>query len=365
MFSIAARSGRYDAAPMRWLVRSAGLLLAASFGFVLTAEAVRPHVPIPDGDALAARFEHLAQSETRYDVVVIGQSTVLRAFDPDAFDREAAAQGHELRSFNLGVPGAFQFEIDYLLEQLVERAARPPRFVFVELPTRRLDELLPPVNHFTDRAVYWHAPRQTRAWFRSVARSSHPERGGTRRIDVLQHAAWRWASVGQADRTTGHALSLGAAERAAEVREVERTRGYRPFRLGPDTPHSDLRDQLLRSPRWFRGVVARIDDVNQGKPTHRVLDPAWVRLQSEKVRAGGATLVHFITPTILQTAELHTLHRAGVIPELFAFDSPHRFPELYRRKNRFDPIHLNEDGARLFSVALARSFASWLDSGDG
>jgi hypothetical protein len=297
--------------------------------------------------------------------VALGASTVMRAFDPGAFDRELAARGHPMRSFNLGVPGAFQFEVDHLIDELLARAAVTPRWILVELPTRRLDRLVPPVNRFTDRTVYWHTPWEVRAWFRAFEGASGPAHGPYGRLDALRHAAWRWVSLGQGDRIAARWLGVGRAEREARVREVARTRGYRPFPTGPDAPQSDLRDQLLGSPEWFQGVVARVDAVNEGPPPYHALDPTWLEAQAARARTHGATLLYFTTPTILQTAELHALHRSGTLGVLFGFDSPSRHPELYRPENRFDPIHLNEAGARLFTRELADRFAQWLESERG
>jgi hypothetical protein len=337
-----------------------GPVLAAVLGFMLVAEATRPHVPLPDDVEVEARLEQLSRDATGYDVVVIGASTVMRAFDPAVFDAEVGARGFPLRSFNLGVPGAFQLEVDHLIEELLARARVKPRWILVELPTRRLDKLLPPVNLFTDRAVYWHTPRETLAWFRAAARSARTGEAPHRGLDVLRHAAWRWASLGQGDRIAVRALGIGEAAREAHVAEAARTRGFRPFPVGPDAPQSDLRDEFLASPEWYRGVVARVDAVNGGPPPRRVLDPAWLASQEAHARAQGAEIVYITTPTILHTAEIHALHRAGAIPVLLAFDSPSRDPDLYEAENRFDAIHLNEVGARLFSRRLGDRFAGWL-----
>jgi hypothetical protein len=90
--------GRYDAARVGGVARIVVPVLAAMAGFVVVAEATLPRVPLPEDADVEARFEHLARDTEGYEVVALGASTVMRAFDPGAFDRELAARGHPMRS---------------------------------------------------------------------------------------------------------------------------------------------------------------------------------------------------------------------------------------------------------------------------
>jgi hypothetical protein len=62
-------------------------------------------------------------------------------------------------------------------------------------------------------------------------------------------------------------------------------------------------------------------------------------------------------PTLLQLGPPE-----GPLPELWAFNDPERYPELYRLPARYDSRHLSRAGAEAFSRLLAQRFADYLDA---
>jgi hypothetical protein len=267
--------------------------------------------------------------------------------------------GHPVRSFNLAVPGASRFEVDHQVRELLALEPRRLRWIVIEPHNKALDALVAPPNWFTDRAVRWHSPRQLLAVYRAMWLSDQPQARFLQPALVsLRHALWRLANFGQANRSLARLLGWDAPVRSAERGVVERLRGFEP--LLPE--QSGARRIFLENPAWYRGIVANLD--RSVRPS-RALPPDTDRMreQVELIRSAGVEPVYVLTPVIESANEVHTLHRAGILPSLIAFDSPRRFPDLYDPAQRLDHIHLNEAGAIRFSRLFAQRFAEWLETG--
>ena len=71
-----------------------------------------------------------------------------------------------------------------------------------------------------------------------------------------------------------------------------------------------------------------------------------------------------ITPILVPVPGIHGLRRDGALPTLLPFNSPRREAPLYEPRHRRDELHLNAEGAALFSHLFARRFARWLETGE-
>jgi len=340
------------------MLRFLALLGLAGLAFTATSSWIRSWVPLPEDFELAARLEELRTAADPYDLVFLGPSTSRCAFDPHVIDEELTRLGHPAHSLNLGVPGATSFEIDHLVEQIV---ARPPpglRWLVIELHPAEPSQLIRPANLFTDRAVYWHTPRQLRD---VLAALLHPRSGRTIRVDRMalhvRHALWRFANVGQADRIVAHALGRDSIE------EPDPRRGFAPEDCVEGRGMQAARQRYLSQPEKFRRQAMRLDRQDETPVPTEHLDPTKLRRQIRSLRGIGVEPVYVLTPVLSPVPGIHSLHRQRILPTLLAFDSPRRFPELYAPRNRWDELHLNEAGAELFSRQFAQRFARWLDTG--
>jgi len=338
------------------MLRLLGLAGLAALAFLVTASAIRPFVPLPEDSDLRARVEGLAREGQPYDLIVLGPSTTRCAFDPRVFDAEMASLGHPLHSLNLGLPGASSFEIDHLLERIVAERPAGLRWVLIELHPPGFNALIRPHNLFTDRAVWWHTPRQLRAILATLA---DRREGQALRLDRaashVRHALWRFANVGQADRIAARVLDRQAPE-------PDPRRGYAPEDCTTEQGQAG-RDAYLADPQAVRQRERALDRQNETPVDTRHLDPEGLRHQVARLRDIGVEPVYLLTPILSPVPAIHSLRRQGVLPALLAFDSPRREPELYEPRHRWDALHLNEDGATLFSRQLAVRFARWLETG--
>jgi hypothetical protein len=339
------------------MLRLLGLAGLAGLAFLVTASAIRPFVPLPDDSDLRARLEALEPPDEPYDLVVVGPSTTRCAFDPRVFDAEMTTRGHPVHSLNLGVPGASSFEIDHLLELIVARHPARLRWVLIELQPPATNSLIRPHNRFTDRAVYWHTPRELGALLSALG-DRRP--GQALRIDRaithVRHALWRFANVGQADRIVGRVL-------ARDGPAHDPRRGYAPEDCTTAPEAQTARAAYLEDPEAIRRRMARLDRQNATPVDTRHMGPDRVRREVDTLRGIGAEPVYLLTPILSPVPAIHSLRREGVLPALLDFDSPSHHPELYDPRRRWDALHLNEDGAAIFSRELADRFARWLETG--
>jgi len=330
----------------------------AGLAFTATSSWIRTWVPLPDDFELAARMHELETSADPYDLVFLGPSTTRCAFDPRVIDEQLRRRGHPVHSLNLGLPGATSFELDHLVERIV---AQPPpglRWLVIELHPAEPSQLIRPANLFTDRAVYWHTPRQLGDVFAALLR---PRPGQGLRLDRmalhLRHALWRFANVGQGDRIVARALGRDPIE-APDLR-----RGFAPEDCVEGPGMKAARERYLSQPEQVRRREMRLDRQDATPVPVERLNPGKLRRQIESLRGIGVEPVYVLTPILSPVPGIHSLHRERILPTLLAFDSPRRHPELYAPRNRWDDLHLNEMGAEIFSRRFAQGFAHWLDTG--
>jgi hypothetical protein len=332
----------------------APLLAAAALAtFFAAAALVRATVPFPAEDAIDLRLEHLLAPGARYDVVFFGSSVVRRGVVPEVLDAELARRGVPLRTFNMAATGSQPFETDHLVQIVLEGMERTPRLVVVEALSPRFESLIPPVNAYGDKLVYWHTLANTARVLRARARARVAGDPGGSATRHLKHALFRLASVGQADRIGARWLGVGDG-RAAARQAIARRRGFAPLAPAPGEP------ERFVPPAGWAHAVAGLDARNGGAPVERTIDPEWLAGQIARIRAAGARVVYLVGPSLRANVEVHWLAREGVLPDLLAFDSGSRHPELFAASARRDAIHLNEAGARLWSRALAARLAAWL-----
>ena len=327
-------------------------LLSALVGFWLVAALGRVAVPPPAEGDIAARLEHLASPDSRYDVVFFGSSVVRRGVVPEVLDSELARLGAPLRTFNMAATGSQPFETDHLVSLVLHGMDEPPRLVVVEALSPRFESLIPPVNAYGDKLVYWHTPANTVRVLRARAEAHVPGGIGGSAGRHLRHALFRFGSVGQ-----GRRIAARAAAAPHTHAEIEQQRGFAALEAAPGEP-----ERFMPPPGWA-ALVAGLDARNRRRPAVRTIHRSWLEGQVSRIRAAGSEVVYLVGPSVRANVEVHWLARNRHLPNLLAFDSPARHPELFATGRRRDPIHLNENGAREWSRQLAQSLAAWLDAG--
>lgn len=322
---------------------------------------VRGLVPWPESDERAARW-HFFRTSDDYDVLIVGSSNLRHGLDPRVLDRTLAARGHLLHSFSLAAEGMHVIEADVILREVVAEPRPRLRYVLIELLPHSPLALIGP-NHFSDPVQFWHTAAGTRFALRALARARAPlqQRAALGWLH-LRHAGRRWGSVGQGPR-------IVAGTRASQLGDVGRiasNRGFTALDALDDERYDIARRSFLRELDKWEQRVGQIDDRHewalQGHPVRGTLDLVRVREQIEWVRDLGAEPVFLVPPVPAATPDVLAAANSGKIPNVLAFNSPGRYPELYRTENRFDFSHLNGVGAERWSEIVGERLAAWIDA---
>ena len=336
---------------------AAGVALFA-LAFALGVAAAGRVLTPPSDPEVELKLAVLREQLDEVDTLFVGSSRFLRGVAPRAFDRVMAARGHPTRSFNLAMQAMRPHESNRLLRRVL--AWHPPALRFVFLDLMDWEPLLERANRFTPRATAWHDWSETVSVLRSTLRSELPT------VDRLELAATHllhWASfelrVGRGAAALRPEPVPGGPARDLLVRR----RGFVPF-----TP-AEYEEGITGSNRRafeasldeYRRTVAGLARANAAPVSLESWNVPALRAQVAAIRAAGAEPIHVLPPVGEATPALYRLAEAGHVPVLLAFD-PVLHPELFAEDVRFDGRHLAREGPELFTRALARRFAAWLDS---
>ncbi|MFG0315791.1 MAG: hypothetical protein ACF8XB_00855 [Planctomycetota bacterium JB042] len=332
------------------------LLTVVAFlcSFLGAAAALGRLVPWPDREQLAIKRDDFGAVKDEVELLVVGSSRVLRGFVPEEFDRECAARGFEVRSYNFGVGGAHELESDRIVRGLL--ALRPARLRYVLLEYQRPQPYrIGLSSRLSDRSVFWHTPRQFLTACRHVFAVDAPF---VRQLEQVWHHLLP---------TLAHVTGYG------RVRDVF-------VRRFSDEPrrHAMMRERLVGG-RGYEPVITRADRLRM-EGDWRKIDETGVRELARKlerwnaidrelvddshlealardVEAAGARLLLVVMPGESPTPELYRRSEPIPLPApLLGFNRPHLFAELYALESRYNDRYLSESGAVRFTRLLAERF---------
>lgn len=341
------------------LRRAAGnaaiFVVAGGFGCV----AIGLPLPLPDVPQAKEKLEWFRAHRGEYTALFLGTSRVRRHIIPSLFDRLAAEQGIEMRSFNLGMDSLAAPEDGYVLDQAL--AAAPPRlrYVFIELSYFRAD--FAGQGAETIRSAYWHDWTRTRTVWRQLVSEDWRQIKPLKKRKKQRWSGWvadvsEWCGLCAAH---GRLFLQRFTNLGRGAGWWQKVTGLRPPG-DPLAPLGPARDGFIPSDAVMRGVkladyqrqLAALPDATSRQLRLGPVPQENLEAMLARVRAHGAEPILFIAPT---QAGYTMLPRREVAPVL-DFSDPARWPELFDPKYRADAGHLNTEGAELFTRALADRF---------
>lgn len=341
--------------------RILALLSLTLIGFVGTAlplrllASFRPPEPIPPPFSMKA--EHLRQSKTPSEVVLLGSSRVHNQIDPSLLDSVLAAKKLPLHSYNLGFSALTLLESTRLLQSLYDEPGFRPKVVLMEAT---LSARVPIYTLRSARTLQWHDPQGFRAALRLLLGGSH---------GLLVCLRWGFlhttAFLGNIFNFGTVANKLFAPAELAKERWLTIGKdgtGFVPFRR--DHPNELGQPPAEVTPEQIQRAVA----------THRrlagqeglVLGAAELNLYNHAdslVKSRGGELLLLALPSM--DPEIigeyyrfaHSAQSGTLRPLLLFFAQPDSQPDLFRRENFRDFDHLYQESAgemtRLIGARLA------------
>jgi hypothetical protein len=368
--------------------------------FVLAGNVIRAFVPWPEDLHVRQKLEAFEQHIDEFDALFFGSSRTFRDLVPKVIDPLLETPDRPFRSFNLGLPGGWAYEVDHLLEYVLER--KPERLKYVILEVQSFGPWLPEKNRFSDRTVYPHCLMHSlNAMFRSWQL-------------FAEHLQWIWRLVREGDPAMEQQAAEAAASGAEPPGVLDRfsleylTLGWDHFKLyswrlgnygtgpkifmkvtGRDGADDDPYRARMAESRGYEGLdeidpesfpsrnerrrrfernldiyFAQIEDMraNQFKepvplPEHHL---AMFRRQLQRLEEAGLRVVLVVPPGSMRDKEVETMRERGLLPGVLWFQDPVKYPELYAVDAHFDANHLATPGAEMFSRMFAAQAAEKL-----
>lgn len=330
-------------------------------GLVFGCAMIAQVLPLPAVPQVKEKIEWFRAHRDDYTAIFLGTSRVRRHIIPSLFDKLAAEQGVEMKSFNLGVDTLMAPEDSYVLDLAL--AAKPAKLkhVFIELSFFRANFAAQAPD--TIRAGYWHDWERTRTVLDHLIDQDLQRIKPRKKRKKDRWSTWL-ADVGEWTALASEHVRL-FLQRATNFGRVAAlwpvTAGLRstPSALTPLGPGLDgfipSTDDAVVQGAALAAYQAELAALKTGKPRERLMDPVPnenLEKLIAKIRRYGAEPILFIAPS--QSGYINQPRRE--LAPLLDFSDPVRWPELFDPKYRADAGHLNTAGAELFTRALADRF---------
>jgi hypothetical protein len=251
-------------------------------------------------------------------VVAFGSSHIENAVDPSSMDSSSV--------FNFGLPNVRGFELESTIRAVLETAPESMEVALIEI-SRWPAGVEPWQQHY---APAWQNPEH---FIPALTWSLRHGEGITKKVSTMSAFVRRYVPIGSArdNRWVYH----------IEDEYLEsRSTGYRPPSDNFDEGFEPRRNMLEARGGSVPMVI---------EPDSRVSLTGLRRIK-RLCESYGVRAVFIRPPNSRRYGEESTHDYAGL--DVLWFDDPGEYPELFLKANRWDSIHLNDDGAHRFSEIL-------------
>ena len=310
-------------------------------GMAVLIHAKHPMSYVPE---VSEKLAALADRNSAVDTVFIGSSRVRRQISPALFDERMNARGNPTHSFNLGVDAMTLPELSFVLDRLLETKSHPLRFVIVDInPIRR--RLTKGYDANSLRSIYWHDWQHTQLVWKSILQ--HAGDADQTPMDTLQLLSVHGALMCRVYSNCGRGANF------LEPREKPKKR-KRPVAPGVDgRGYFPVDEQMpeATAAAYAQDLAALSQPGAQTTTVDPLLNEELDRL-AHSIERAGARPFFVIAPSLSPRRTVGPDHL-----ETLVFDDPARYPQLYTAQHRYDPQHLNAEGAAIFTTLLADQIA--------
>ncbi len=348
------------------LKRRLALVLLFLLGFGPLALLMGALVPWPNEYGVRAKWSWCKEHKADYDAVFVGSSVTSYGVVPPSFDRELAARGHVLSSFNLGIGGMTRFEADHMVRSVLAEAPANLKYIFIEVSSWSPQVFGAKKAQLSPRQLYWHTPQMTIDALQACLEAPAPRQGRDWRMESarihVQLMLDELTGKSQGGRTVSAWLGLDQEELLPSRADLAALHGYIDLDHISGPEWDAWRAEFLGDLEGYTKRVSAIPAGNDAPINVEGHDAVrWFEKQIETARAAGVEPIFYFGPYAAPAPVAYRLHEAGVLPVFLAYNRPDLYPKLYRFENRFDENHLNRRGAEAFTELLAEGFADHLE----
>lgn len=310
---------------------------------------------------LQAKRDHLDQHLDGYDAIFLGSSRVYRAFSPPQMNAHLEPE-QRLSIFNYAVGSMRPHELNGVLDDLLRRRPKRLKLVFIELMDWNPTILEGMQDH--DRTVRWHSLSETWRALQTIGKSDQEvadkfEAANVNVVAMLKH----YTNYGEGVRWFVGRNRVRAARLEAVMAYAD---GFAAFDQETASFYAERRREFLeRDLDIFREQILRIDEINHESAELTHFNVSSIEAQQQELERAGIEVVYVIPNLRWGTPDLNQLGTDGIVKQLWTFNHPSRFPELYIEEHYFDRGHLNRRGSEEFSRVLAERYVRWKSNADG
>ena len=326
--------------------------------FVAVCLTLHPFLPWPEMDEISGKLAYFSRHKDEFDTIFLGSSRTYRGVFPKPFDAAMKKNGVETHSFNLAIDGMMVPESFFFLEKVLEMKPAGLKRVVCEMTPFRVK--IDPVARGMARSVYWHDWLRLKwllrdLWENPPEKVIHPIRWLPKPLRPWQLAVTHinlclknYGNLGRGfDFLNRHRLDTVEA-----VAVLEKSYGTPRFGCMASYRKGFMDGKELRD------YETKLAKLRTGKPTKGDAGPG-VRKSTaravELIRQAGAEPVFMITTTLNPTRDFFPNQKDA--PRVLPFNDPARYPLLYQVDHRVDAEHLNNKGAKEFTLLLAEELA--------
>lgn len=298
---------------------------------------IYPWAPPPP--EIGTRFLSFKRVKDEVTILFIGSSYTDRQVVPPIVDRTFEQTGSTQLTFNLGIRGASNHEINSLLRKVL--ALEPKRLKLVVLEERTWASHAPENIAKTHKFAWWHDPKETVSVLRTLSISDFS--GELKATYARRHISAMFR------RCLNIGMLIDIPDRFLAGRDIY---GWVPLLSAPRTEKTY--DETI-SETYFsaKPPVPTLSGLNL---------TAYIR-RNESIREKGIEQVSLLPPSFEHYDAIHLLHGKGMVPNLIDLSSPFEYPELFESKVRLlDGRHLNAQGSELYSRIVAEEIFRLLPS---
>jgi hypothetical protein len=326
----------------------------------------------PSLGEVEVKLQYFTEHKDDYDIIFMGPSTTYFGVIPKLFDEFMAEQGKKIKSFNFGISGANGPEVDFYLQKILALKPANLKWIFIDCgldlfftdsPTSAID-------------IYWHTPRKTMENIQLILESpNHQWNVKVKHIYAnFKSFIYRWLEIGQLSTVWKERILKSSSLKVSEDRLIQESGYYAiEWRKSENLLKNFSSEQWKRYKKNLKNEEANLETlkqyttiINSFTSGKKLLKNIMTRIDKQPQNSKNKIeAIFFIPPTLEADMNRYAIMQAynlGYIPTLFAFNNPKEFASLYEINRRIDSVHLNQVGAREFTLALTAKFAQYLKS---
>nr|WKN35519.1 hypothetical protein K4G66_24395 [Tunicatimonas sp. TK19036] len=304
---------------------------------------------------IVSRKQNFKAQSQNINTVFIGSSRIFRHIDPILFDSLTG-----LRSYNLGYAGLFPFRSYDYLENLNLSANPVIKNVFIELsPIALLGQ-----NFNTDPFIYSISPDRYLTVLNFGIQGPYIK---STRFKYLSGytllMAYKYLGVG-CSKYLNHLLYGKFDLRVNDDADNVYTKGYLSLDDDLALKGGDYENLVARRNEFLESPSKTLANYTLAYNHYKTLNFSannddftdYVKVQAHNLSKQGIKVYFIINPRQVYSDLVYLKHQKRQLDayKVFDFTDPEKYADLFLEKYSYDRVHLNEDGAELFTKILSR-----------